>query len=373
MYIIFYIYYYFLDPLELQAGSRYASGLRVLEGLSASGLRSVRFGLEIPGLKEVIANDFDATAVEYIKRNISHNKISDLVTPSHDDACMVMYKEKRSRSFERFDVVDLDPYGSPSIFLDAAVQSVSDGGILCVTSTDMAVLCGNAPETCHSKYGSLSLRTKYCHEMALRIMLRSIDSHANRYQRYIEPLLSLSIDFYCRVFVRVFTGQKYVKRSCTRLSRVLHCIGCGTFELQPIATRNPTSADNYKYTVTHITENTTTEKQSVENTSEQIQTQHIKNLAPRAEGDMRCHHCRGRRALIGPLWNDKLHDRTYVETLLEEINKNEDKFQTSSRMKGMLTVALEELDCSPLYYHVDELCRVLHCTPPTLLQIRYCH
>lgn len=43
---------------------------------------------------------------------------------------------------ERFDVVDLDPYGSPTTFLDAAVQSVKDGGLLLVTCTDMAVLCG---------------------------------------------------------------------------------------------------------------------------------------------------------------------------------------------------------------------------------------
>lgn len=38
-----------------------------------------------------------------------------------------------------YDVIDLDPYGSPSIFLDSAVQSVSDGGLLCVTGN--AVLC----------------------------------------------------------------------------------------------------------------------------------------------------------------------------------------------------------------------------------------
>lgn len=29
---------------------------------------------------------------------------------------------------ERFDVIDLDPYGSPAPFLDAAVQAVSEGG-----------------------------------------------------------------------------------------------------------------------------------------------------------------------------------------------------------------------------------------------------
>lgn len=37
-----------------------------------------------------------------------------------------------------YEVVDLDPYGSPSQFLDSAVQAVADGGLLCVTATDMA-------------------------------------------------------------------------------------------------------------------------------------------------------------------------------------------------------------------------------------------
>ena len=71
----------------------------------------------------------------------------------------------------------------------------------------MAVLAGNAPETCYTKYGAVSLKSKCCHEMGLRIMLQCIESHANRYGRYIVPLLSMSIDFYVRVFVRVYTSQ----------------------------------------------------------------------------------------------------------------------------------------------------------------------
>ena len=104
-------------------------------------------------------------------------------------------------------MIDLDPYGSPSPFLDSAVQSLADGGLLCVTATDMAVLCGNSPETCYSKYGAISLKSRNCHEFAVRILLQCIESHANRYGRYIEPLLSLSIDFYVRVFVRIHSGQ----------------------------------------------------------------------------------------------------------------------------------------------------------------------
>ena len=48
---------------------------------------------------------------------------------------------------------------------------------------------------------------------ALRIVLASIEAHAARNHRYIEPLLSLSIDYYVRVFVRVRTSAAEVKRS----------------------------------------------------------------------------------------------------------------------------------------------------------------
>lgn len=48
---------------------------------------------------------------------------------------------------------------------------------------------------------------------ALRIILHSLDQRAAVYQRYIQPLLSVSVDFYIRVFVRVFTGQAKVKNS----------------------------------------------------------------------------------------------------------------------------------------------------------------
>lgn len=42
--------------------------------------------------------------------------------------------------------------------------------------------------------------------MALRILLASLEQHAARHKRHIRPVLSLSIDFYIRIFVRVYTS-----------------------------------------------------------------------------------------------------------------------------------------------------------------------
>ena len=53
----------------------------------------------------------------------------------------------------------------------------------------------------------------YIYIQALRIILACLDGFANRYRRYIHPLLSCSVDFYCRVFVTVYTSPAEVKKS----------------------------------------------------------------------------------------------------------------------------------------------------------------
>jgi len=175
---------------------------KVLEALAASGLRAIRYAVEVDGIGEVTAVDNNEAAVEACKKNIQHNGslASSKVVPHHADARVYMLTHPKE-----FDVVDLDPYGSPAAFLDSAVQCVADGGILMCSATDMAVLAGGNAEVCFSKYGSYPLRGKHCHEMALRILLACIESHAIRHKRYIVPIISVHMDFYIRVFVRIFT------------------------------------------------------------------------------------------------------------------------------------------------------------------------
>jgi tRNA (guanine26-N2/guanine27-N2)-dimethyltransferase len=65
--------------------------------------------------------------------------------PSSGECSTLLYAHREEP--DRVDVVDLDPYGTAAPFIDSAVQSVSDGGLLAVTCTDLAVLAGsNYPE-----------------------------------------------------------------------------------------------------------------------------------------------------------------------------------------------------------------------------------
>ena len=60
--------------------------LEIIEALSASGLRAIRYAKEIPNVKRIIANDMSASAIESIDVNISHNRVQDKVQSSHGDA-----------------------------------------------------------------------------------------------------------------------------------------------------------------------------------------------------------------------------------------------------------------------------------------------
>uniref|UniRef100_A0A452I4E7 tRNA (guanine(26)-N(2))-dimethyltransferase n=1 Tax=Gopherus agassizii TaxID=38772 RepID=A0A452I4E7_9SAUR len=313
-------------------------GVRILEALAASGLRSIRFAKEVPGLQAVVANDFSSKAVELMARNIQFNGVGHLVTSSLADARMLMYQQKAEK--HPFDIIDLDPYGSPATFLDAAVQAVSEGGLLCVTCTDMAVMAGNSGETCYSKYGAMSIKGKFCHEMALRIILHSLDLRANCYQRYIVPLLSVSADFYIRVFVRVFTGQATAKASASKQALLYNCVGCGTHHFQRLG-KMTSHGSNFKY-----------------------------SAASGPPVGPSCEHCHQRHQLGGPMWAEPLHDQAFVQRVLSALGSNPGRFGTQDRIQGVLSMVTEELSDVPLYYTLDCLSSTIHCNTPSLLQFR---
>ncbi|KNC87065.1 hypothetical protein SARC_00809, partial [Sphaeroforma arctica JP610] len=299
-----------------------ARGIRILEGLSATGLRSMRFAKEIPNVKTIVANDFSAEAVKTIAKNCEFNGIPEgLVQPNHDDCAMVCYKNRNSK--DQFHVIDLDPYGSPTTFLDGAIQAVAEGGLLCVTATDMAVLAGNHSEAGYAKYGSMPIKAPYCHEMALRILLQCINTQAARYKRYIVPMVSLSIDFYLRVFVRVYTSPLEVKKSASKGSLVYHCQGCNSFYLQQVG----------KY--------------------------HMSEKGPKfAAGtgpiiDRRCENCGFSFKTGGPAWNGAIHNKAFVNKIIDHAKANKSNYGTFDRILGMLTVAQEEIE-TPFYYDVGE-------------------
>ncbi|KAJ9683053.1 hypothetical protein PVL29_018865 [Vitis rotundifolia] len=310
---------------------------RVLEALSASGLRALRYAREVEGVGQVVALDNDKVSVEACRRNIKFNGsvASSKVDSQLADARVYMLTHPKE-----FDVVDLDPYGSPSVFLDSAVQCVADGGMLMCTATDMAVLCGGNGEACYSKYGSYPLRGKYCHEMALRILLASIESHANRYKRYIVPVLSVQMDFYVRVFVRIYTSASAMKSTPLKLSYVYQCTSCDSFHLQPIG-RTVSKNNSVRY---------------------------LPGFGPVVPQE--CSNCGKKFNMGGPIWSAPIHDQEWVTSILADVKSMKDRYPAYNRISAVLTTISEELPDVPLFLSLHNLCATLKCTSPSAVIFR---
>lgn len=97
------------------------NGLRVLEALSATGLRSIRYAKEVPGIKEIIANDLSRSAVKSIRDNIKLNNVEHLVTASEANAITLMHNSTSTQN--RFDAIDL---GILIIFGESEKQTISN-------------------------------------------------------------------------------------------------------------------------------------------------------------------------------------------------------------------------------------------------------
>jgi tRNA (guanine26-N2/guanine27-N2)-dimethyltransferase len=206
----------------------------ILDALSATGLRALRYAQEIPFVTSVTANDMSEKATASIALNVKHNKLEDKIRVNTGNAIAYMYSFVDKKGF---DVIDLDPYGTAAPFIDSAIQAINEDGLLCVTCTDSAIFASHGYlEKTYSQYGGLPLKGEPCHEGGLRLILHAVASSAGRYGMAIEPLLSLSIDYYIRVFVRIRKCPLDVKLLAGKTMLVYHCDnGCYAWTTQFLA------------------------------------------------------------------------------------------------------------------------------------------
>lgn len=343
---------------------------RILDALSATGLRALRYATEIPFATSITANDMDRNATKSIRTNVEYNKLGHVIKVNTANAMAHMYSAAfpptdshgPAHMNGKYDVIDLDPYGTAAPFIDSALQALNDGGLLCVTCTDSGVFasCGYSEKT-FSLYGGMPVKGPHSHEGGLRIILHSIASSAAKYGLAIEPLLSLSIDFYVRMFIRVTKSPADVKFLAGKTMLVYDCdAGCGAWSTQLLGRnvrqtgnkapkgqqKNPTF--NFKY-----------------------------SIAQGPSVDRLCEHCHSKMHVAGPMWGGPLHNAAFVGKLLEDARAaDSDIYQTKPRIEGMLDTALDELiviehaeDIWPTIKHEDGTQPPLPKTPPETLDL----
>jgi len=273
-----------------------------LDAFAATGIRGLRAASEL-GL-DVTLNDWNPDAADLIRRNIASNNLQSHCKVTNENANVLLHQK-------RFDVVDLDPFGSPAPYLAAASHSAKK--MLCITATDTAPLCGAHLNAGIRKYSALPMNNEYHAEIGVRVLMGAITRALAVTDKAMIPLLAYARRHYVRVYARVLKRVSSADKSMNKLGFIAHCPHCG-----------------FRTSVT--------------------------GLAPVMSD--RCHICGSRIQAIGPLWLGRLHDRTFCESVLSELIDRESDKHTIK----LVDTCRNEIDI-PTFYDQHRICRTLGIPP----------
>lgn len=204
--------------------------LRICDGMSATGIRGIRYAVENKNVESVTFIDMDKAACELTEENAKRNGLQDFAAFSgphfrvmEDDINHHLY-----RGGEKFNFVELDPFGSPVPFIRSALLNLraSKRGILSVTATDTAVLCGAHHKACIINYGSRPLHTFFCHEAAVRILAGHIVRIAAPLHLGVKPLLLLSKRHYVKGIFEINKSAVSAFDSMSNIGYASFCPKC---------------------------------------------------------------------------------------------------------------------------------------------------
>jgi len=179
--------------------------IQILDGLAASGLRGIRIKNEVKGDFEITINDWDKDAYDLIRKNAKQSKLKNVYVSNKN--LNVLLSEKK------YDYIDIDPFGSPVYFIDSALRSIKNNGIIACTATDTATLCGVYPKVCIRRYGALPFHSYFMKETGLRILIGYVCREAVKYDKGIQPLLCYSDDHYFRAYIMIKNSVKSANES----------------------------------------------------------------------------------------------------------------------------------------------------------------
>jgi tRNA (guanine26-N2/guanine27-N2)-dimethyltransferase len=295
--------------------------ITVCDPLTACGVRGLRYALEVKNVKRVVNNDINENAVQLARHNVKLNDCENKVTTKNEDANLLLSKHSAPR--KRFDVVDVDPFGSPVPYLDSSIRALRNGGLLAMTATDMAPLCGVHPKACIRKYGGKPLRTEYCHELAVRLLAGCLVMTAAKRDIGVSIVFSHKMEHYVRLYATIKYGAKAGDKSIGQLGYIRHCFKCFHRE----------------------------------------ETEGLFNI----EHQSACSECNSKLSVAGPLWLGKILDRPFTASMRQEAKHR--MLKNGEKIERILSLIENEAEAPSTYYVIDKICGALRLPVPSVKKV----
>ncbi|MGD0476572.1 MAG: methyltransferase domain-containing protein [Nitrososphaerales archaeon] len=200
-------------------------GLSFCDALAGIGARGLRVASEATSELTVTLVDINRKSISLAQRNARLNGVQAQCKFVSSEANSYLYSKYGKD--EKFDYVDVDPFGTPVPYFQAALRATKDGGIASFTATDTAVLCGVHVRVAERRYGGTPVNNHFHHETGVRLLLNAVRREAASLDLGVRPVAVHSTRHYIRVFVRVEVGPSKAELSRDSEGYVLWCRRCG--------------------------------------------------------------------------------------------------------------------------------------------------
>lgn len=206
-------------------------GSSFCDSMAGVGARGIRIAREVPRMDRVTLVDFNREAIALGRKSAALNRVARKCEFAKSETSSYLYS--RYGKEERFDFVDVDPFGTPVGQMQAAIGATADGGVLSVTATDTAVLCGVYPKVAKRRYSAVPLNNHFAHETAVRILAGSLVRTAASLDTGATPVAAHSTRHYVRVYFSIGVGATKADTALAKIGCLSWCPTCGSMLSSP--------------------------------------------------------------------------------------------------------------------------------------------
>jgi tRNA (guanine26-N2/guanine27-N2)-dimethyltransferase len=128
---------------------------------------------------------------------------------------------------DRYDLVDIDAFGSGAAFVQAALEVTKIGGLMYLTSTDGRTYSGREPQRALRQYGAYVRSHPSVQEQGLRLLLGNLAQQAAQRNLGIEPIFSFFWGDTCRVMTKLVQKPTLTASNYGFLG---YCHYCGNYQ-----------------------------------------------------------------------------------------------------------------------------------------------
>ena len=293
-----------------------APALKILDAMSGSGVRSLRYAEEVEGHHRPFIHSNELMMGDHpLSQNLAALVASGQCQVTSQDAVDLYLKARLEKS--RYDFVDCDAFGTGQPHTAEAWWAVEKQGLLYLCATDSRTTAGHNPHKATSGYAGVAHPMPSSNEQGLRLLLGAAWREAAARNLHATPVFSFfhSPSSSFRVMMRLHKPKRPPAAAYDSLAHIGRCKTSGQIWKLPSLELGDAIAD----------------------------------LHTRGHGPI---------TLSGPMWVGPMHDGDFVEEMLEHANRR-GWDDAAEMLTKFAAEARAEAGGAVLFYHLGEVQRAL--------------